>query len=159
VNRIQCAHLELFSGSRKPAASSRPPPQMEAEHGRIDPQLDAVDWVLAASDAVSFIQSVQTLGESLSYHKRHGENEALPLVETFLGSEGWAAFGRAITRPKACGPARERLNRELEAENAFPDPQPAGWKVPSERLRQRTQQVRARRSADDTGTRPLQGQA
>ena len=30
-----------------------------------------------------------------------------------------AAFGRAITRPKVCGPARERLNRELEAENAF----------------------------------------
>ena len=99
MNRIQCAHLELFSGSCKPTASSYPPPQMEAEHARINPQLNAVDWVLAASDAVSFTQSVQTLGESLSYHNmRHEENEALPLVETFLGPEGWAAFGRAIRK-------------------------------------------------------------
>jgi hypothetical protein len=71
---------------------------MEAEHARIDPQLDAVDQALAASDALSLTQSVQALDESLTRHMRHEENQALPLVETFLGPEGWAAFERAIRK-------------------------------------------------------------
>jgi hypothetical protein len=82
---------------------------MEAEHARIDPQLDAVDWALAASDAVSSTQSVQTLGESLTHHMRHEENEALPLVETFLGPEGWAAFGRAIRKTQGLRAGAEYL--------------------------------------------------
>ena len=54
---------------------------------------------------MSFTQSVQTLGESLGYHNmRHEENEALPLVETFLGPEGWAAFGRAIRKTQGLRP-------------------------------------------------------
>lgn len=71
---------------------------MEDEHAHIDPQLQSVDKALAASDAVILTASVQALAQGLDAHMRHEENKALPLIETFLGPDGWAAFGRAIRK-------------------------------------------------------------
>jgi hypothetical protein len=71
---------------------------MEAEHARIDPQLESVDRALATSDAISLTESVHALAESLDAHMRHEESMALPLVETFLGPGGWDAFGRTIRK-------------------------------------------------------------
>jgi hypothetical protein len=82
---------------------------MEAEHARIDPQLDAVDQALAASDAISLTQSAQALADSLIFHMRHEEDEALPLVETFLGPKGWDAFGRAIRKTQGLRAGAEYL--------------------------------------------------
>ena len=86
---------------------------MEAEPARIDPQLDAIDQALAASDALSLTRSVQTLDASLTRHMRHEENEALPLVETFLGHEGWAAFGRAIRKTQGLQVGGSQLGTDL----------------------------------------------
>jgi hypothetical protein len=53
---------------------------MEAEHTQ----------ALADSDAMTLTQSVQALCESLTFHMRHEDDEAL--VETFPGPNGWDAF-------------------------------------------------------------------
>ncbi len=82
---------------------------MEDEHARIDPQLESVDKALAASDAVSLAESVQALGTGLDAHMRHEENKALPLIETFLGPDGWAAFGRAIRKTQGIRSGAEYL--------------------------------------------------
>ena len=71
---------------------------MEAEHAQIDPQLERVDRALAERDADGLVDGVHALAAGLSAHMRHEENEALPLVETYLGPAGWAAFGRDIRR-------------------------------------------------------------
>ncbi len=80
----------------------------------IDPQLAAVDQALAARGAMTPTQSVQALGESLNSHMRHEENEALPLVETFLGAEGWAAFERAIRKTQGLRAGAEYLRWLLD---------------------------------------------
>jgi hemerythrin-like domain-containing protein len=72
--------------------------EMEAEHGQIDPHLEQVDAALAAHDPARFGQCLQALTESLSAHMLHEETQALPLVETYLGPKGWAAFGAAIRK-------------------------------------------------------------
>jgi hypothetical protein len=61
---------------------------MEAEHAHSDPRLDAVDQAFAVSDAIALTRSARALGESLAYHMRHEENDAPPLVETFLPLAG-----------------------------------------------------------------------
>jgi hemerythrin-like domain-containing protein len=66
---------------------------MEAEHAEIDPQLARVDVALAAGDVAASAASIRDLVASLGAHMRHEENEALPLVERYLGRSGWAVFG------------------------------------------------------------------
>lgn len=87
---------------------------MQAEHARNDPQLDAVDQALAASGAGNLTRSVGALAEGLTGHMRHEENAALPLIETFLGPEGWDAFGRAIRKTQGLRAGPEYLPRVLD---------------------------------------------
>jgi hemerythrin-like domain-containing protein len=69
---------------------------MEMEHAQIDPRLEYVEDALAAKDAAWLADEVNALTTVLITHMRHEEEAAPPLVETYLGREGWAAFGREI---------------------------------------------------------------
>ncbi len=71
---------------------------MEAEHGQIDPQLERVDAAIAARDETGLADSIHTLAADLAAHMRHEENEALPLIATYLGPAGWAEFGQDIRK-------------------------------------------------------------
>jgi iron-sulfur cluster repair protein YtfE (RIC family) len=71
---------------------------MEAEHARIDPRLEQVDAALAAAARADLAASAQALAAALTAHMEHEETDALPLVETYLGPEGWAAFRKAAGR-------------------------------------------------------------
>jgi hemerythrin HHE cation binding domain-containing protein len=71
---------------------------MEAEHARIDPLLAQVDDSLAVAGPADLAASTQALTATLAAHMEHEENHALPLVETYLGPEGWAAFRKAAGR-------------------------------------------------------------
>jgi hemerythrin-like domain-containing protein len=71
---------------------------MEMEHAQIDPQLERVDAAFAARDASALAEGIQALATGLGTHMRHEENEALPLVERYLGRAGWAAFGQEIRK-------------------------------------------------------------
>jgi len=66
---------------------------MELEHAQIDPGLEAVESAIADRDADAFAHGIKTLVEALGGHMRHEETAALPMVETYLGPAGWAAFG------------------------------------------------------------------
>jgi len=68
---------------------------MEAEHGRLDPLLSRVDASLAASDRAGLAGNTQALTAALAAHTEHEEDQALPLIETYLGPQGWAAFRKA----------------------------------------------------------------
>ncbi len=69
---------------------------MEAEHARIGPLLDHVDASLAAAGGAGLAGSAGALADALAGHMEHEEAQALPLVEAYLGPEGWAAFRKAI---------------------------------------------------------------
>jgi hypothetical protein len=69
---------------------------MEAEHARIDPLLSQVDASLAAAGLAGLAENAGALAESLAAHMKHEEDQALPLVETHLGPQGWAAFRKAV---------------------------------------------------------------
>ena len=70
---------------------------MEAEHTKIDPLLVQVGRSLSHGGQ-DLAGSLGELEHLLTGHLRHEEDEALPLVETYLGAKGWAAFGRAVAR-------------------------------------------------------------
>ncbi len=72
--------------------------EMEAEHAQIDPYLEHIDDALASDNAASLIESVDAFTMSLTTHMRHEENEALPLVEAYIGPAGWAAFTATIRK-------------------------------------------------------------
>jgi iron-sulfur cluster repair protein YtfE (RIC family) len=69
---------------------------MEAEHARIEPLLSQVDALIAAPGGAGLAQTAGALAQTLAAHMRHEEDQALPLVETRLGSSGWAAFRKAV---------------------------------------------------------------
>jgi hemerythrin-like domain-containing protein len=71
---------------------------MEREHAQLDPQLDAVETALCSRHGRTAAARVRDLTAGLGAHMRHEENEAPPLVESYLGRAGWAAFGRAIRK-------------------------------------------------------------
>ena len=85
---------------------------MAAEHAQIDPLLAQVDRALTDAAATAegadgtgggdggdaLTASADELRRLLSSHLRHEENEALPLVATYLGAKGWAAFGRSVAK-------------------------------------------------------------
>jgi hypothetical protein len=71
---------------------------MELEHVQLDPQLEHIDAALAEHDADSLTASVQVLSLGLTAHMRHEENDALPLVDRYLGRRGWDEFARAIRK-------------------------------------------------------------
>jgi Hemerythrin HHE cation binding domain len=70
--------------------------QMEMEHAQLDPVLESIEKALAEHDAQQLVDGVHALAAGLSAHMRHEENQALPLIETYLGPAGWDAFGRDI---------------------------------------------------------------
>ncbi|RCG28605.1 hemerythrin domain-containing protein [Sphaerisporangium album] len=68
---------------------------MEAEHGAVDPLLDAIDAALADRD--SGHERLGGLADGLvmvlTTHLRHEEAEALPLVDATMTEEQWRRFG------------------------------------------------------------------
>jgi hypothetical protein len=70
--------------------------EMEAEHARIDPLLDSGD--------------VRALSALLDVHLEHEEREALPLIDSVLSPQEWAAFAAAM---------RERQGGALENAKQF----------------------------------------
>jgi hypothetical protein len=70
---------------------------MEAEHAQIDPLLAQVGRSLA-DGGQDLAGNLGELGSLLAGHLRHEEDQALPLVESYLGAKGWAAFGRAVAK-------------------------------------------------------------
>ena len=80
---------------------------MEAEHGRIDAPLGAVDSCLAAADQTGLAENADGLATALAAHMEHEEDQALPLVETFLGPVGWAAFAQEMRRTQGLRGAAE----------------------------------------------------
>jgi hemerythrin-like domain-containing protein len=69
---------------------------MEAEDGQLDPHLTRIDAQISAGFAGNAVAGVHELAEGLARHMRHEENEALPLIDGYLGRAGWAEFGRTI---------------------------------------------------------------
>jgi iron-sulfur cluster repair protein YtfE (RIC family) len=69
---------------------------MEAEHAQIDPHLERIDAQTSAGFAVDAAACVRELAEGLARHMRHEENDALPLIDAYLGRAGWAEFGKSI---------------------------------------------------------------
>jgi iron-sulfur cluster repair protein YtfE (RIC family) len=65
---------------------------MELEHAQIDPHLEQIQHAIDSSDPEALKRSIQLLTDGLATHMRHEENAALPLIETYLGPAGWAAF-------------------------------------------------------------------
>ncbi|MGW3116498.1 hemerythrin domain-containing protein [Streptomyces sp. NPDC001107] len=64
---------------------------MEAEHSRIDPLLDAVDTALD-DQAPELPDLVRALKATLDDHLGHEEESALPLMQDVLTAADWAAF-------------------------------------------------------------------
>lgn len=64
---------------------------MEAEHSRIDPLLDAVDTALA-DQAPELPDLVRALRATLDDHLKHEEDSALPLMQDVLTAADWGAF-------------------------------------------------------------------
>ncbi|PBC59608.1 hemerythrin HHE cation-binding protein [Streptomyces sp. Tue6028] len=65
--------------------------EMEAEHGRLDPQLAAVDTAL--TDRLDELpELVRALTITLDDHLAHEERSALPLVQEVLTPADWGAF-------------------------------------------------------------------
>jgi len=83
--------------------------RMETEHAQIDPQTERIDDALALGDQAGLVASVHTLATSLTAHMQHEENEALPLVETYLGPAGWATFVATIRKEQGLRSAAEFL--------------------------------------------------
>lgn len=71
--------------------------QMEAEHARLDPVLDAVDEAIARRSAV-LADRMQELCAVLGAHMKHEEDAALPLIQEVLTAKDWGAFRGAMAR-------------------------------------------------------------
>jgi hypothetical protein len=80
---------------------------MEAEHARIDPLLGAADSCLATAGQAGLAETAEGLAAALAAHMEHEEDQALPLVETFLGPAGWAAFAQEIRKAQGLRGAAE----------------------------------------------------
>lgn len=65
--------------------------RMEAEHGRLDDLLDAVDAAVRAGDASRLAVQADRLADGLGAHCEHEEEQALPLVRLLY---------RAVWRPR-----------------------------------------------------------
>ncbi len=80
---------------------------MEAEHARIDPLLAAVDSCLAAAGQAGLAETADGLAAALDAHMDHEEDQALPLVETFLGPAGWVALAQEMRKTQGLRGAAE----------------------------------------------------
>lgn len=66
---------------------------MEAEHGAIDPMQARIDAVFTTGGP-ELRDAVEEFAASLTAHMEHEEEQALPLVESHLGPEGWARYSQ-----------------------------------------------------------------
>lgn len=68
---------------------------MEAEHGTIDPLIEAIDAAVADRESGPERIGAMTdeLASVLSGHLRHEEDEALPLIDATMTLEQWLHFG------------------------------------------------------------------
>jgi len=73
---------------------------MAAEHGRLDPLLEAVDAALeeGGAEPAELASVVADLEMALGGHMKHEEEAALPLIQEVLDPKDWAAFGKTIAR-------------------------------------------------------------
>jgi iron-sulfur cluster repair protein YtfE (RIC family) len=83
---------------------------MEAEHGEIDPLLDAAAQGLAAMSAGgdddvrgALAVRLSALRESLGRHLRHEETEALPLLQATMTAQEWADMEAELGKGVAFG--------------------------------------------------------
>jgi hemerythrin superfamily protein len=92
---------------------------MRAEHAQIDPLLEELDDALTDGDDDRFSAGLRDLTEALTQHMRHEEDQALPLVERFLGPQGWGSFAASIRKRQGMKGAAEFFPWLLED---APDP-------------------------------------
>lgn len=69
---------------------------MEREHAQLEPQLEHVEKAFADHDATLLLIGLQVLGVGLAAHTLHEESDTLPLVDRYLGADGWDRFGQEI---------------------------------------------------------------
>jgi hypothetical protein len=67
---------------------------MEAEHGRIDPLLAAVDAEFAGGDRLAAV--IDALTSALTGHLGHEERDGLPLIGAALTAAEWRGAGRKM---------------------------------------------------------------
>jgi hypothetical protein len=91
---------------------------MEAEHARIDPLLDRVDTAFLASHSRGLAETAGELALALVTHMKHEEEDALPLVEEYLGPEGWHGFGDAMRKKQGMKGAAEFFPWMLDSASA-----------------------------------------
>jgi hypothetical protein len=72
--------------------------RMEAEHAGLDGLVAAVDVGMDSRDPDLVVPPVGALAGALLGHMDHEERDALPLIETFLGAQGWYAFRQEMRR-------------------------------------------------------------
>jgi iron-sulfur cluster repair protein YtfE (RIC family) len=70
---------------------------MESEHARLDPLIEAFDQGLA-EDATDLTERAKALTAVLDRHLDHEEEEALPLIQEVMTPGDWREFGRAMAR-------------------------------------------------------------
>jgi hemerythrin-like domain-containing protein len=80
---------------------------MEAEHLLIDPLLFLVDARITGDDLDGLADGVGALASTLTAHMEREEEDALPLVEEYLGADGWAEFGKTAGRSEGLRGAAE----------------------------------------------------
>jgi hypothetical protein len=82
---------------------------MEREHSVLDPYLERIDEAFRAGDVDAVGEAASVLAAGLTAHMAHEESAALPLVETYLGSKGWATFTGHIRSTQGIRGAAEFL--------------------------------------------------
>ena len=100
---------------------------MEAEHGRIDPMLAAVDHGFASAggsvdgyqDADGLADAVDTLVAALTGHLAHEEQDGLPLIGVALTAGEWRGVGFKIARRNGLSAGGEMFSWLLSS--ATPD--------------------------------------
>jgi hypothetical protein len=119
---------------------------MENEHAQLEPLLAAVEAALADRRALDAAGRVRELSANLAAHMRHEENEALPLVASYLGAEGWTAFGRDIRKTQGLRGAAVYLPWLLDGAPDSTSAQVLGLLPPPVRLLYRVWASRYRKS-------------
>jgi hypothetical protein len=107
---------------------------MEAEHARIDPLLSQVDASLAATGLAGLAENAGALAETLAAHMKHEENQALPLIETHLGPQGWAAFRKELRKSQGLRGGAEFIPWMLDSAPADTSKQVLSSMPPAARL-------------------------
>ncbi|MDX6256899.1 MAG: hypothetical protein QOJ11_3233 [Frankiales bacterium] len=80
---------------------------MESEHAVLDPFIATIDEAFGAGDHEALGRTAEVLAAGLTAHMAHEEASALPLVETYLGRKGWAAFTGHIRSTQGMSGAAE----------------------------------------------------